>query len=203
MAGHLGLDYRFRDDLLAGVAVSHTASDVDYAFDSGGDGGVAETRLTSAHPYVHWMSSAGFGAWGTAGYGAGSTELDDRDGSVETDVAMHTVAAGVRDDLASLGEVDLAVKADALYAMMSADGIEGELLAVDAEASRLRLALEGSTRRSLADGGEFAGSFELGARLDDGDAERGAGRRPCAWLRLRPSAGRSRGERSRRRASGP
>ena len=175
VAGHLGLDYRFRDDLLAGVAVSHTASDVDHAFDGGHGSGVAETALRSAHPYVHWMSSGGFGVWGTAGHGTGSTEDDDRDGSVETDVAMHTVTAGARDDLASIGEVDLAVKADALYAMVSADGVEGELLEVDAEASRLRLALEGSTHRSLADGGELAGIFELGARLDDGDAERGAG----------------------------
>ncbi len=176
-AAHLGLDHRFRDDLLAGVAVSRTVGDVDYAFGGGGGdgGGAVETTLTSAHPYVHWMSPTGLGVWGTAGYGRGSTEIADRDGSVGTDIEMRTVAAGVRDDLASVGGVGLAVKADAFHATVSADGVEGELLEVDAAASRVRLALEGGSRRALADGGELAGVFELGARLDDGDAERGAG----------------------------
>ncbi len=174
-AAHLGLDHRFRDDLLAGVAVSRTVGDIDYAFGGGDGGGAVETTLTSAHPYVHWMSPTGLGVWGTAGYGRGSTEIADRDGSVGTDVEMRTVAAGVRDDLASVGGVGLAVKADAFHATVSADGVEDELLEVDAAASRVRLALEGSSRRALADGGELAGSFELGARLDDGDAERGAG----------------------------
>ncbi len=174
-AAHLGLDRRFRDDLLAGVAVSRTVGDVDYAFGGGDGGGAVETTLTSAHPYVHWMSPTGLGVWGTAGYGRGSTEIADRDGLVGTDVEMTAVAAGVRDDLASVGGIGLAVKADAFHAVVSADGVEDELLEVDAAASRVRLALEGGSRRALAGGGELAGSFELGARLDDGDAERGAG----------------------------
>ncbi len=174
-AAHLGLDRRFRDDLLAGVAVSRTVGDVDYAFGGGDGGGAVETTLTSAHPYVHWMSPTGLGVWGTAGYGRGSTEIADRDGLVGTDVEMTAVAAGVRDDLASVGGVGLAVKADAFHAVVSADGVEDELLEVEAAASRVRLALEGGSRRALAGGGELAGSFELGARLDEGDAERGAG----------------------------
>ncbi len=174
-AAHLGLDRRFRDDLLAGIAVSRTVGDVDYAFGGGDGGGTVETTLTSAHPYVHWMSPTGLGVWGTAGYGRGSTEIADRDGLVGTDVEMTAVAAGVRDDLASVGGIGLAVKADAFHATVSADGVEDELLEVEAAASRVRLALEGGSRRALADGGELAGVFELGARLDDGDAERGAG----------------------------
>ena len=135
------------------------------------------------------MSSGGFGVWGTAGYGTGSTEVEDRDGSVETDVAMHTVAAGVRNDVASIGEVDLAVKADALYAMVSADGVEGELLSVDAEASRLRLAIEGSARRSLAGGGELAGHLRARRRVLTTGTPNGARAPTLRWASTTPFRG--------------
>ncbi len=174
-AGHLGLDYRVNDTLLAGTIVSRSSGDVDYRFSGpvGDDGGV-RMDLTSAHPYAHWEPVAGLTVWGSLGFGRGSATLADDKGEAETDISMTMLALGSRRELMSVGRIDLAMKADAFLVQMQSD--EREFLpGVAAETSRLRLVLEGSRNFSFANGSSLTGSLELGGLADAGDAETGTG----------------------------
>ena len=174
-AGHLGLDYRVNDTLLAGTIVSRSSGDVDYRFSGpvGDDGGV-RMDLTSAHPYVHWEPVAGLTVWGSVGIGRGSARLADDKGEADTDISMTMLAMGSRRELMSVGRIDLAMKADAFLVQMQSD--EREFLpGVAAETSRVRLVFEGSRNFSFANGSSLTGSLELGGLADAGDAETGAG----------------------------
>ena len=188
-AGHLGLDYRINDALLAGTIISHSNGQVDYRFSgpAGDDGGV-RMQLASAHPYVHWAPVSGLSVWGSVGFGRGSATLADNKGEAETDIAMRMLAAGSRRELMSVGRVDLAVKVDAFLVQMQSDEHE-YLPGVAADASRVRLALEGSRSFAFENGSALTGSLELGGRADGGDAETGAGAELGAGLAYMHPAG--------------
>ena len=174
-AGHVGLDYRVNDSLLAGTIVSHSDGQVDYRFSgpAGDDGGI-RMQLASAHPYVHWTPVSGLSVWGSLGFGRGSAVLADEKGEAETDIAMRMLAAGSRRELMSVGRMDLAIKVDAFLVRMQSNEHE-YLPGVAAESSRIRLALEGSRSFAFENGSLLTGSLELGGRADGGDAETGAG----------------------------
>ena len=188
-AGHLGLDYRVNDTLLAGTIVSHSSGEVDYRFSgpAGDDGGV-RMDLTSAHPYVHWEPMSGLSVWGSVGFGRGSATLADDKGEAETGIAMRMFAAGSRRELMSVGRIDLAVKADEFLIQMQSDEHE-YLPGVGADTSRLRLALEGSRSFAFANGSSLTGSLELGGLADGGDAETGAGAELGMGIAYRHPAG--------------
>ena len=188
VAAHVGLDFRWRANLLAGVAVSRSSGEVDYEF-NGGDRGDIDIELTSAHPYLHWTPRQGLSVWGTVGAGSGDAELTDDYGSIETDIDMRMAALGTRGELMSLGRLDLALKADAFMVQIETDDHE-DLPEVEADSSRVRVALEGRTTRELGGGSLLTSSFELGARVDGGDAETGAGAELGAGLLFsNPNAG--------------
>ena len=174
-AGHIGLDYRFSGSMLAGVIVSRSKGDVDYRFSGpvGDDGGV-EMQLTSAHPYLHWTPFHGLGVWGSVGFGRGGATLSDEKGAVETGISMRMTALGARRELMPIGRFGLAIKADAFLVQMAADEHE-DLPGVQADTSRMRLALEGSRSFEFEGGSLITGTMELGALSDGGDAETGAG----------------------------
>ena len=174
-AGHLGLDYRVNDTLLAGTIVSRSSGDVDYRLSGpvGDDGGV-RMDLTSAHPYAHWEPVAGLTIWGSVGVGRGNATLADDKGEADTDISMRMLALGSRRELMSVGRIDLAMKADAFLVQMQSD--EREFLpGVEAETSRVRLVLEGSRNFSFTNDSSLTGSLELGGLADAGDAETGTG----------------------------
>ena len=86
-------------------------------------------------------------------------------------------AAGLRSVLAEAPETDgveLALKSDAMGVRTSTARARG-LEAAEADATRLRLGLEGSRRLPFGDGASLTPSVEIGARLDGGDAETGFG----------------------------
>ena len=188
-AGHMGLDYRVNDALLAGTIVSRSNGQVDYRFSgpAGDDGGI-RMQLASAHPYVHWTPMSGLSVWGSVGFGRGDATLADEKGEAETDIAMRMLAAGSRRELMSVGRVDLAVKADAFLVQMQS-GEHEYLPGVAADTSRVRLALEGSRSFAFGNGSALTGSLELGGRADGGDAETGAGAELGAALAYQHPAG--------------
>ena len=174
-AGHLGLDYRLSETILAGVIVSRTKGDVDYRFsDSQGDDGDVEMMMTSAHPYLHWTPVQGLGVWGAVGVGRGAATLTDDKGEAETSIALRMTAIGARRELMPIGLFDFAVKADAFFVRMEADEHE-HLPEVQADSSRMRLALEGSRSFQFEGGSLLTSTLELGALANGGDAETGAG----------------------------
>ena len=174
-AGHVGVDYRISDKLLAGTIISHTDGRVDYRFSgpSGDDGGI-DMQLASAHPYVHWAPVSGLSVWGSVGFGRGAATLADDKGEAGTDMEMHMLAAGSRRELMSVGRVDLAVKMDAFLVQMQSEEHD-YMPGVAAETSRVRLALEGTRSFAFGNGSALSASLELGGRADGGDAETGAG----------------------------
>ncbi len=188
-AGHLGLDYRVNDTLLAGTIISRSNGQVDYRFSGrSGDNGGVRMQLASAHPYVHWAPVSGLSVWGSVGFGRGSATLADDKGEAETDIAMRMLATGSRRELMSVGRMDLAIKADAFLVRMQSDEHE-YLPGVAADASRVRLALEGSRSFAFENGSLLTGSLELGGRADGGDAETGAGAELGAGLAYMHPAG--------------
>ncbi len=174
-AGHIGLDYRFSEAVLAGVIVSRTAGGVDYRFSGpvGDDGDIAMS-LTSAHPYLHWSPMHGLGVWGSVGFGRGGATLTDEKGSADTGIGLGMTALGARRELTPIGRFDLAIKADAFFVRMESEEHE-HLPAVAADTSRMRLALESSRSFEFESGSMITGTMELGAVTDAGDAETGAG----------------------------
>ena len=174
-AGHIGLDYRFSEAILAGVIVSRTTGGVDYRFSGPtGDDGDIEMSLTSAHPYLHWTPIHGLGVWGSVGFGKGGATLTDGKGSADTGIGLTMTAIGARRELMPIGRFDLAIKADAFFVTMESEEHE-HLPATSADTSRMRLALESSRSFAFEGGSMITGTMELGALSDAGDAETGMG----------------------------
>ena len=173
---------------LAGAAIGLSEGEGGFRRLEGANGhdgrgaGVVESRLTSIHPYLRYQANDRLSLWGMLGYGSGDLTLEsDGSGRWSTDAAMRMAAVGTRGVLvpaAEAGNLELAVRADAMLVRMrsdSATGDAGNLAATDSDASRLRFILEGSQSVALGDGRTLTPSFEAGLRHDGGDAETGTG----------------------------
>ena len=179
--GILGADAAW-DRLLAGVAVS--VSEGEGTFDQPGvDSGTIESTLTTVSPYARAMVSDRVSVWGLAGFGIGDMTVvqaaNDRgqpERVTRTDIGMRLAALGGRGALMQANEaggLDLALEADAFYVETESEAISNEGGTM-ANASRVRLALEGS-RAFQVGGGTLTPGLELGLRHDGGDAETGTG----------------------------
>ena len=172
-AGQLGLEWRRRADLVAGVLVNGSEGAVELTADAETE---VEPRLLSLHPYVQWSPWAGLRTWGMLGYGWGEATVTDTSNipAGATDLAMVMAAGGGSHTLASLGGLDWSLGTKGFFVEMETEEQAGRLAAVEAEAWQLRLLLEG--RGDLAVGGAgLSGTVGLAARVDGGDAERGLG----------------------------
>ena len=174
-AAYVGADHRWGSKALLGVAASHSIGTLDYTNEGGGASEFeVGARLTSVHPYVRLSPRQGLDLWGLVGFGRGSAELEVAGDSVEMGIDMRMAAVGVRNDLTRLGAVDLALKADAFTVSIGSEAVEG-VRAVNGDARRARLILEGSTDWSLSPNTWLTPQLELGVRLDGGDADTGIG----------------------------
>ena len=149
--------------------------------------GEVEATLTGLWPYGGLQLTDRLSAWGALGYGAGEMKLMPGGGTspFTADLTMAMGAAGLRGEVLTPPPgcgLALAVKGDARFtrtaseATRDADG--GRLEAAEADVWLVRTGIEGSRRFVL--GGDTEGmvltpSFEIGARLDGGDAETGLG----------------------------
>ena len=163
---------------------------------SGGDGndpgpsgcsGEVESTLTGLWPYAGFRLTDRLSAWAAAGYGAGELRLmpGGDTGPFTADLTMAMGAAGLRGEVLVPppgGGLALAVKGDTRFTRTQSkatrDAGGSPLPAATGDVWLLRLGVEGSRRFAL--GADGAGAtltprFEVGARLDGGDAETGAG----------------------------
>ena len=162
---------------LAGVAVSVSEGKGTYAYGDVGSGKL-ESTLTGVHPYARVEVNDRVQAWGLLGFGAGEmTMRPEGKDPIETDIDMRLGAVGAQGALTDAGEtggVDLVLKGDAfLVQMESARAPNTE--ATSADASRLRLALEGARTFALGQSAALTPGLEVGLRHDGGDAETGTG----------------------------
>ena len=189
--GLMGADWA-AERWTAGLAVGHARGTGGYREGGGcaGDScaGEVEATLTGLWPYAGLKLSDRLSAWAAAGYGAGELKLTpggETDGPFTADLTMSMGAAGMRAEVLTPppdGGLALALKGDARFTRTASkatkDANDGNLAAATADVWLVRTGIEGSRRFAL--GGDGAGmvltpSFEIGARLDGGDAETGLG----------------------------
>ncbi len=173
LGGYLGIDAGVRQDALVGLAMAHSRSEVDYTLESV-TSGTANLTLTSMLPYAHWRPRAGLEVWGLAGVGLGDAALQDEAGKVETDLLMWLAAGGVRQQVATWREVEVAVQADAFLTELKASGTAG-LPHAAGNAGRLRLRLAGSRQWELSPVSRMTPRLEVGGRWDGGSDDDGLG----------------------------
>ena len=172
LSGYVGLDARVRDDLVLGVALSHSEGDMSY--ERSGAGGEVDARLTSVLPYGRWTAGGGLSVWGLLSAGWGEVELVDDLGATRTGIGLGLLALGWRQELEAWQEVEWALKGDGF--MVEVDSEAAWMLpATRAGVQRLRLMLEGGREWSVAEHGRLRTKVELGGRWDGGDAQRGYG----------------------------
>ena len=180
LTGTLGADADF-GRMLAGVAVSLSEGDGTFD-DSGattGARGSVESTMTTVSPYARFHLTERVSAWGLGGWGTGDMTIafDDGTDPVRTDLSMRLGALGARGALLrqdGAAGMDLALKADAFFVRMESEKAANSA-ATEADASRLRLVLEGGRSFDMGGGATLRPSLELGVRHDGGDAETGAG----------------------------
>ena len=181
LTGTLGTDADW-GRVLAGVAVS--LSEGDGSFDSPGvDRGASgdiKSTMTTVSPYLRFKLSERVSAWGLVGWGTGDMTIAFDDGAmdpVHTDIGMRMGAIGARGALMEQegpSGMDLALKADVFTVRTESDAAANSAATVT-DAGRVRLALDGGRAFALSETATFRPAFEVGLRLDGGDAESGAG----------------------------
>ena len=171
-----GADYA-KGRMVTGVSLSHSRGLGRYA---GVDSGQVNSAVTGLYPWIGYKASERVTVWTVAGYGAGGLMLNPGAGApIETRLSMAMAAGGGRGQILGGGEgFGLAFKADTLWVGMrtkAASGPGGNLDSTTAAVSRLRTALEGSQRMTIAGRMALTPSVEIGIRQDGGDAETGRG----------------------------
>ena len=184
----IGIDARFRSDMLAGVALSRSRGTFDHdgGVGSGRAGGSYELRLTGVHPYWGAALSSGLEIWTALGQARGELEVsDDTAGtSVSSPATLVSGTVGVNGRLLAGGGTALALKGEWGLARLDVAGAAADSR-MAADMNRLRLAAEASHETLIPDVGLLTPRAELGLRHDGGDGETGAGLEVGAGLRYR------------------
>ena len=172
-----------QSEWLAGLAVARSRGKGSYSGDS--NEGQIETTVTGVYPYVSRRLSERLSGWATVGHGKGKYVLKPQNQTpLSTDLSMIMAAAGLNGTLTPPKEsnLSLALKADARFARIKTDAAataDSSLSAGKSDVWQLRAGLTGSKDTVVGDAEDSAASvkltFEVGARLDGGDAQKGFG----------------------------
>ena len=171
-AAHLGLDLYASDRVLAGLSFMRSWGDLEYSED--GADGVLEGRMDTVHPYLYWQPNQKLSMWGIGGLGGGQVSFEETGRTHDIDADFRMLAGGVRWMLSSRGHSEWGVRTDAFTAQLGTGATE-ENANVSGEVRRGRLMLEWASDRELSVGRLLSLQTEAGGRIDDGDANRGAG----------------------------
>ena len=170
---YLGMDSRLDSPLTLGMALSHSTGEIDYT-DAEGGTGVMDMNLLSVIPYAHYSADTGLDVWGMGSAGRGKVHVKDQYSEAQTNISMIMTAAGMRNAVAKMGAIDLALKGDALAVWMASDELEN-LPLTRADVQRIRFALESASRYAMSETSLLTPRLELGGRWDGGSAETGLG----------------------------
>ena len=185
--GWLGIDAR-AGRWVAGLALSHGRGEADYGFDQDGVSGQGrlETTLNALYPYGRWTFDEGLELRAVLGAGTGEARHVLDDGPTETsDLSMRMASVGVRRKLPALGEVDLAVRADASVARLETDSGPQYIDNLTADTWRGRVGMEAARPFALGEEGELTPFVEAAGRRDGGDGLSGAGLELAGGVRYR------------------
>ncbi len=180
VTGLVGVDYE-RGPMLAGMAVSRSNGDGDFFAGRGqrlqSQGAELSSSVTSVYPYVRADLREQLFVWGLYGQGWGEMTASGEAGVARHDIRMRMGAVGARGLLLQPEQAkgfELAMKSDTFLVGMGTESDAGPRV-TDADASRVRLLLEGSRDGLAVWGGELESSVEFGIRRDAGAAETGMG----------------------------
>ena len=168
----VGVDLYTGAAALAGVAYLRSWGAVDYT-DAGVDG-VLDPQLHTVHPYLYWQPHDRISAWGLGGLGVGQVDVTEDGWTHDAPATFQMVAGGVRAGLLTRGATDVGVRADVFAATLGTRAA-ANMAAVDGDARRGRVMLELAHDRALVAGRSLRVQVEAGGRIDDGDADQGAG----------------------------
>ena len=161
---------------LGGVMLSHARGDGSYRSDA--DAGTVASALTAVHPYVGVDLNERLTAWAAGGLGLGGLTLTPEGAAaLETDLTLVLAASGARGRLvepAAGSGFSLAIETDAYWVRTSSAAAVG-LAETQADATRIRLGLDGGYRFALGGAGALEPTVEIGVRHDGGHAETGYG----------------------------
>ncbi len=175
----LGIDRRFGDDVMGGVALSYADVETDYNLKSTGETvskSELEMEITSIHPYARWETSPGSAVWAMLGVGQGDVELTSattENKTIESDVDYWMVAFGGRELLSPMSGMELALVADVGYARLETDATaeESAISDLSVESWQARAGIE-----AQADWGDGVSPFgAIYGRYDGGDGAEGVG----------------------------
>ena len=194
MTVYLGADKRVTTRGQAGVSVSYSMGETDYAFS--GDGasgdGTLTTVLTSVYPYVRWAPTSGMDIWALGGVGTGTAENERGVTSTteESDLSMSLGLLGVRQSLGTMGGLDMALRGDA--GMVNLSSAEGDEILDGQEVAgqRFRLGLEGARTLQMVSCATLTPFGELSGRFDGGDGQTGGGLEVAGGVRYKCSRSR-------------
>ena len=171
-AAHLGLDLYTSDRVLAGLSLMRSWGDLEYSED--GADGVLEGLMDTVHPYLYWQPNEKLSMWGIGGLGGGQVSFEETGRTHDIDADFRMLAGGVRWMLSRRGHSEWGVRTDAFTAQLGTGATE-EIANASGEVRRGRLMLEWVYDRELSVGRLLSLQTEAGGRIDDGDANRGAG----------------------------
>ncbi|MCY4141081.1 MAG: fibronectin type III domain-containing protein [Rhodobacteraceae bacterium] len=144
----------------------------------GGCGGMVEATLNGLYPWAGAKLGERLSVWAAAGVGSGRvTVTPDGRPAMSAGLRMSMGAAGMRSEVlrpSGGNGFALALKGDARYSATRSEKTEG-MAASRASVWLVRAGIEGSRPFALGDRASATPSFEIGLRLDGGDAERGTG----------------------------
>ena len=180
LSGHLGADYRFGRDLLAGVATSWSSGSFDYTGRGEGSARVSgdySSRMNSFHPYLGLSVSERLGLWAVGGWGFGEIKIDDGEitDRQKASTRLGTLATGADFALLDGGASALSLRGEAWISRVKIKGNGDRVEELSVRTNRLRAALEGSHALYLGSGSSLVPSLEIAMRHDGGDGETGVG----------------------------
>ncbi len=189
LSAYLGTDYTLEevvfpgDRLLFGVVLSHSINEGNA--DATSQRIDTQSTINNISPYLQWSLGDGTELWGAFGFGFGTAEIKSTSAiqlDIETDINMQTFGGGLKHTLATIGDysansAELSLKADAFLVSTGSAAAGLGLSRIDAsnaDSYRLRIAVA-DHRRWPVEGAAYDGGWELGGRLDGGDAAEGLG----------------------------
>ena len=183
--GLIGADFA-SERWTAGLALGHSTGTGGWRRGGACDpncAGSIDATLSGLYPYAGVALTDRLSVWAAAGYGAGEvTVTPEGEAGLSADLTMEMGAAGARSEVLRPEDgsgLSLALKGDARFTRTSSDAVRGEagnLAAADADVWLVRTGVEGARPFRLGgNGAALTPSFEVGVRLDGGDAETGMG----------------------------
>ncbi len=171
-ASHVGVDLRFADGWLAGLAVAETESELEYA--AGDAAGRMAVRLRSWHPYLRRQLPDGGQAWLALGRGRGALDaaLSGREPE-SARLSLTMASAGLSRPWREAGRLKLDATAEGGLLQLEADGpartaAGGASAFADRQSLGLEARLEGDTLSGFASARLRRNSGAFGLRLAGG-----------------------------------